>query len=86
MVDGVRNLIRRRDILLERLKVAKSMRAFISHRMSTTEELRARLEQVESELAATQKAADYGAKALKTAEVKKEATQVEADQLRRPSG
>lgn len=86
MVDGVRNLIRRRDILLERLKVAKSMRAFISHRMSTTEELRARLEQVESELAATQKAADDGAKALKTAEVKKEATQVEADQLRRPSG
>lgn len=44
VVARVCSLMHQQDILLERLKVAEGMRAFISHRMSGAEELRVRLE------------------------------------------
>lgn len=53
--------------------------------MSTTEELCAKLEQVESELAAAQKAVADGAEALRMAEEEKEAARAKAEQLRRES-
>lgn len=46
-------MVRQRAILFERLEVTEAMRTFISHRMSDSEELRAKLERVESDLAAT---------------------------------
>lgn len=38
-------MMRQRSLLFERLEVAEAMRTFISHRMSGSEELRAKLEQ-----------------------------------------
>ncbi|KAJ9682620.1 hypothetical protein PVL29_018525 [Vitis rotundifolia] len=58
------------------------MRAFITHRVSGSEELRAKLEQVGSDLAAVQKAATDGAEALKLAEWEKEAVCAEVDWLK----
>lgn len=85
MVAEVHNLIRQRDILFKRLEVAESMRAFISHRMSSIEELYAKLEQVKSDLVAAQKAATDGAEALKMAEGEKEAAQAKAERMKRES-
>ena len=45
-------MVRQRALLFEWLEVAEAMRTFISHRMSDSEELHAKLEQVESDLAA----------------------------------
>ena len=46
-------MVRRRALLFERLEVAEAMRIFISHSMSSNEELRAKLERLESDLATT---------------------------------
>lgn len=69
-------------LLFERLEVAEAMRNFISHHMSGSEELYAKLERVESDLTTAQKAAAEEAKALKLAEGEREATRAEADKLR----
>ncbi|KAJ9687279.1 hypothetical protein PVL29_015956 [Vitis rotundifolia] len=61
------------------------MRAFICHRMSNGEELRAKLEWVESDLASAQKAAVEGAEALKLAEGEKELIRIKVDKLRKES-
>ena len=52
MVVGVRNLMRQRTLLFERLEVAEALRAFITHRVGSGEELYIKLEQVEGDLAA----------------------------------
>ena len=75
-------MVCQRALLFERLEVAEAMRNFISHHMSGSEELCAKLERVESDLAAAQKAAAEEAKALKLAEGEKEAIHAEADKLR----
>lgn len=59
------------------------MRAFITHRVSGNEELRAKLERVESDLAATKKTPADGAKALKLVEGKQEAIRAESKWLRK---
>ena len=64
MVAEVRNMVRQCAILFEQLEVAEAMRTFISHRMSSNEELRVKLERVESDLAAAQKAVAELAEAL----------------------
>lgn len=46
-------MVRQCALLFERLEVTEAMRTFIFHRMSDSEELRAKLERVESDLAAT---------------------------------
>ena len=58
------------------------MRTFISYRMSGCEELRTKLEQVESDLTVVQKVAVEGAEALKLADGEKEAIRAEVDKLR----
>lgn len=58
------------------------MRAFIAQLVSSTEELCARLERVESDLAAAQKAAVDGVEALKPAEEEKEAICAESERLK----
>lgn len=69
-------------LLFERLEVVEAMGTFISHRMSSSEELCANLERVESDLAVTHKAAVEGAEALKLEDGKKEVTCVEENKLR----
>ena len=61
------------------------MRAFICHRISSGEELHAKLEWVESDLTAAQKAAVEGAEALKLAEGEKEVIRIKVDKLRKES-
>ncbi|RVW68390.1 hypothetical protein CK203_061697 [Vitis vinifera] len=68
VVARVRNMVCQRALLFERLEVVEAMRNFISHHMSGSEELCAKLERVESDLAAAQKAVAEEAKALKLAE------------------
>lgn len=58
------------------------MRAFITQLMSGTEELYARLERVESDLVAAQKAVADGVEALKPVEEEKEAICAESEQLK----
>lgn len=58
------------------------MRAFITQRIGGSEELRAKLEWVESNLAAVQKAIADGVKVVKLVERERETARVEADQLR----
>ncbi|RVW85484.1 hypothetical protein CK203_044078 [Vitis vinifera] len=68
--------------LFKRLEVAEAMRAFISHHPGCIEELRLRLEKVEAELAAAQKAVVDGAEKLSRAEEEKEVFWAEADMLK----
>ena len=75
-------MVRQGALLFQWLKVAEAMRAFISHHMSGHEELRTKLERVESDLTAVQKVAVEGADALKLADGEKEAIRAEADKLR----
>ena len=60
-----------RKQLFKRLEVAEAMRAFISHHPGGVEEMRSRLEKVEAELVAAQKAVADGAKKLSQAEEEK---------------
>ena len=76
-------MVCQRALLFERLEVVEAMRNFISHHMSGSEELCVKLERVESDLVAAQKAAAEEAKALKLAEGEKEAIRAETDKLRK---
>ena len=69
--------------LFKRLEVAEAIRAFIFHHSSGVEELRSRLEKVEGELAAAQKAVTDGAEQLSRAEEEKGVIQAEADMLKK---
>lgn len=79
---GVRNMVRQRVLLFLALEVVEAMRTFISHRMSSGEELRAKLERAENDLVATQKVAVEGAETLKLVEGEKEAIFTEGNKLR----
>lgn len=65
------------------LRVADHMKAFVSHRLGSEEELHLRLEQSKANLAAAQKAAAENAEALKRSECEKEALQLELEKVRR---
>lgn len=75
--------MRQHALLFECLEVVETMRVFITHRVSGSEELRAKLERVESDLAATQKTPADGANALKLVEGKQEVIRVESKWLRK---
>ena len=70
-------------MLFERLEVVEAMRAFVSHRLGGGEELRARLERVETDLATAQKVAIEEAEALKFVEGEREVIHAEADKLKK---
>lgn len=74
--------MRQRALLFEPLEVAEAMRVFISHRLGGNKELCAKLERVETDLVAAQKAIVDGAEALKLAEGDKEVICAEADWLK----
>lgn len=74
--------MRHHALLFEQLEIVETMKTFITHRMSGREELRAKLERVESDLAATQKTAADGAEALKLVDGEKETIRDESEWLR----
>lgn len=80
---GIRGMVRQRELLSELLKVSESMRAFISHRLDGGEELRLRLEQSETDLAAVLKTTAKKAKTLKKAENEREAFRIESKGMRK---
>ena len=76
-------MMRTREQLFKRLKVAEAMRAFISQHLGGVEELRAQLEEVEAKLATAQKAVADGSKQLCRVEGEKEAIRAEAHILKK---
>lgn len=70
-------MVQQRELFSELLRVADHMKAFVSHRMDGEEELRLRLEQSETNLAATWKAATESAEALKRSEEETKALRTE---------
>ena len=58
------------------------MRAFLTQQLDNNEELRTQLERVESKLAVAQKAITDGGRLLKESEEEKEATKVDAWQMK----
>ncbi|KAJ9680099.1 hypothetical protein PVL29_019398 [Vitis rotundifolia] len=58
------------------------MRAFITQQRGDNEELRTKLEQVESNLSIARKAVAYGVEALRRAKGERETAQAEANHLR----
>ena len=76
-------MMRTRKQLFKRLKVAEAMRAFISQYPGGIEELRARLEKVEAELAVARKAMADGTEQLSWVEKERVAIWAEADTLKK---
>ena len=76
-------MMRSRERLFERLKVAEAMSAYISQHPGGVDELRAQLEKVEAELASVRKAVSDGAEQLCQVEGEREAIRAEADSLRK---
>lgn len=75
-------MMRQRTQLFKWLEVAEAMQAFISHHPGDIEELRAKLERVEADLAAAQKAIADKAEMLKLVEGEKGTIRAEADRLK----
>lgn len=78
-------MVRQRALLFERLKIAESMRSFISHCLGGSEDLRSILKRLEADLTTAQKAIADGVEALKKAKEEMEAFQIEAEKLRKES-
>ena len=76
-------MMRSREQLFERLKVAEVMRVYISQHPGGVDELRAQLENVEAELASARKAVSDGAERLCQVEGEREAIRAEADSLKK---
>lgn len=65
-------------LLFKLLEAAETMRAYITHNMDDSEELRARLKSLGAELAAARKIVDEGAELLRNEENGREAVEAEA--------
>lgn len=76
-------MVQWRELLSKLLKVAEFMRAFISHRLDGGEELRLRLKQSETDLAAVRKVVAQKAEALKKAEEERETFRIELEGMRK---
>ena len=83
VTSGIHYMMRSREQLFERLKVAEAMRAYISQHPGGVDELRAQLEKVEAELASARKAVSDGAERLYQVEGDREVIRVEADSLKK---
>ena len=69
--------------LFKRLEVAKAMRAFISHYPGDIEEMRSKLERVETDFTVTQKAVANETEMLRLAEGENGTIRAEADRLKK---
>ena len=83
VTSSIRYMMRLREQLFERLRVAEAMRAFISQHPGGIDKLRIQLEKIEAELASARKAASDGAERLCQVEEEREAIWAEADSLRK---
>lgn len=68
--------------LFKRLEVADAMQAFISNHQGSFEEMRSKLERVEADLAAGQKAVVDRTEMLRLVEGEKEAIRAKTDRLK----
>lgn len=76
-------MVQRCELFSELLKVAESMKAFITHHMDGDEELRLRLEQSETDLTTVRKAVAEKAEALKKSEEERKTLWVELEGARK---
>ena len=74
-------MMRSREQLFERLKVAEAMRAYISQHPGGVDELHAQLEKVEAELASARKVVSNGAEWLCQVEGERKTIRAEVDSL-----
>ncbi|RVW96222.1 hypothetical protein CK203_020812 [Vitis vinifera] len=65
LVSGIRSMVQQRDLFSDLLRTADFMKAFVSQRINSEDELRLRLERVEASLSAAQRASEENAEALK---------------------
>ena len=65
LVSDIRGMAQQRDLFLDLLRTADYMKAFVSQRINSEEELRLRLEQAEASLFAARRASEESAEALK---------------------
>lgn len=75
-------MVQRCELFSDLLRVADHMKAFVSHRMGSEEELRLRLEQYEVNLVAAQKTAKENVEALRRSEEDKEALRIELEEVK----
>lgn len=80
---GLRGMVQWRELLSKLLRVTEFMRAFTSHRLDGGEELRLRLKQSETDLAAVRKVVAQKAEALKKAEEERETFRIELEGMRK---
>ena len=76
-------MMRSREQLVEWLRVAEAIRAFISQHPGGVDKLHAQLEKIEAELASARKAASDGAERLCQVERERKAIRAETDSLRK---
>ena len=65
LVSGIRGMAQQRDLFSDLLRTADYMKAFVSQRKDSEEELRLRLEQAEASLSVARRAFEESAEALK---------------------
>ena len=75
-MSGIRGMAQQRDLFLDLLRTADYMKAFVSQRINSEEELRLRLEQAEASLSATRRASEESAEALKKSQEDNEALRI----------
>ena len=77
LVSGIRGIAQQRDLFSDLLWTTDYMKAFVSQRMNSDEELRLRLEQAEASLSAARRASEESVKALKKSQEDNEALRIE---------
>ena len=82
LVSGIRGMIQQLELFSDLLRIDDHMKAFVSHRMGSEEELRSRLEQSEANLTAAQRASAESAKALRRSQEDKEALRIELEEAK----
>ena len=70
-------MVQQRDLFSDLLRTADFMKAFVSQRINSEDELRLRLERVEASLSAAQRASEENAEALKKSQDDNEALLIE---------
>lgn len=81
MIADIRNLMQQYSLIFKRLEAVETMRAYIAHNMENSEELQAKLEAIEGELAVARKIVNEGVGLLRKAEEGKEAAEAKARRL-----
>ena len=76
-MSGIRGMAQQCDLFSDLLRTADYMKAFVSQRINSEEELHLRLEQVEASLSAARRASEESAEVLKKSQEDNEALRIE---------